>query len=74
MTWPSPIAAEIDVGAVGRPAGTAVGDALEATPVPIAFVAFAVKVYEVPLVRPVMRQLVAGAIATQVLPLLAVTR
>lgn len=44
MTWPSPIAAEIDVGAVGKPAGTAVGDALDATPVPIALVAFAVKV------------------------------
>ena len=44
MTWPSPIAADIAVGAVGKPAGTAVGDALDATPVPIALVAFAVKV------------------------------
>ena len=74
MTCPSPIAADIAVGAVGKPAGTAGGDVLEATPVPIALIAFAVKVYEVPFVNPVTRQLVAGANATQVLPLLAVIK
>jgi hypothetical protein len=74
VTCPSPIAADIAVGAVGKPAGTAVGDVFEATPVPIALIAFAVKVYEVPFVNPVTRQLVAGTNATQVLPLLAVIK
>ena len=44
VTWPSPITALIAVGAVGRPAGTAAGDVLDATPVPIALIAFAVNV------------------------------
>ena len=74
VTWPSPIVADIDVGGVGSPAGTAAGDVDEATPVPMAFIAWAVNVYEVPLVRPEILQLVAGAIAIHVAPLLAVIR
>jgi hypothetical protein len=62
------------VGAVGRPAGTALGEVVDATPVPIALIALAVKVYEIPFVNPVILQLVAGAIALHVIPLLAVTR
>ncbi len=74
VTWPSPMVALNVVGAVGNPAGTAVGEVAEATPVPIAFIACAVNVYEVPLVRPEILQLVAGATAVQVIPLLAVMR
>jgi hypothetical protein len=74
VTWPSPIVALREVGAVGRPAGTAAGDVVDETPVPIALIAFAVNVYEVPLVRPVILQLVAGVTAVQVAPLLAVMR
>ena len=74
VTWPSLMVADIDVGGVGRPAGTAAGDCVDATPVPIALIARAVKVYEVPLVSPVILQLVAGAIAVHVAPLLAVMR
>jgi hypothetical protein len=44
VTWPSPIVALIDVGAVGNPAGTDVGDVADATPVPIALIACAVNV------------------------------
>ena len=39
VTCPSPIAAEIAVGAVGSPAGIAVGEVAEATPVPTALIA-----------------------------------
>jgi hypothetical protein len=74
VTCPSPIAAEIDVGGVGRPAGIAAGDVADATPVPIAFIACAVNVYEVPFVRPTILQLVAGATAVHVAPLLAVIK
>jgi hypothetical protein len=74
VTCPSPIVALIDVGAVGNPAGTAVGDGADATPVPMALMACAVNVYEVPLVSPEILQLVAGATAVQVAPLLAVIR
>ena len=74
VTWPSPIVALTVVGAVGNPAGTAADEVADATPVPIALIAVAVNVYEVPLVRPVILQLVAGETAVQVAPLLAVMR
>ncbi len=48
-----PATAETVVGAVGTPAGVTAADALEALPVPAAFVAVTVKVYAVPLARPV---------------------
>ena len=73
-TWPLLIAAEIEVGGVGSPAGTAAGEFADATPVPMSFIAFAVNVYEVPFVNPEILQLVAGARAVQVAPLLAAIR
>jgi hypothetical protein len=66
--------AESDVGGVGKPAGIAAAEVADATPVPMLFIAFAVNVYEVPFVSPVILQLVAGAIAVQVIPLLAVIK
>ena len=66
--------AESVVGAVGRPAGVDVGEVADATPVPTALIARTVNVYGVPFVRPTTLQLVAGAIAVQVAPLLAVTK
>ena len=69
-----PIAAEIDVGGVGNPAGTAAGEFADATPVPMLLIAFAVNVYEVPFVKPEILQLVAGATAVHVAPLLAVIK
>ena len=74
VTWPSPMVADKVVGGVGRPAGTDAGDVADATPVPMSLIACAVNVYEVPFVRPDILQLVAGAIAVQVAPLLAVIR
>ena len=71
---PSPIVAVNEVGGVGKPAGTDAGEIADATPVPMLFIAFAVNVYGVPFVSPVILQLVAGAIAVQVAPLLAVTK
>ena len=50
--------AETEVGAPETVDGTTAADALEAAPAPRAFVAVTVKVYEVPLVRPVTVQLV----------------
>ena len=46
--------AETDVGAPGTVDGTAVEDASDAVPVPLAFVAVTVNVYAVPFVRPVI--------------------
>jgi hypothetical protein len=43
-----------DVGAPGTVDGVAAADAVEAEPVPRAFVAVTVNVYAVPLVRPVI--------------------
>jgi len=74
VAWPSPMVAESDVGGVGKPAGIAAAEVADATPVPMLFIAFAVNVYEVPFVSPVILQLVAGAIAVQVIPLLAVIK
>jgi hypothetical protein len=42
-----------DLGAVGAPIGVTGADAADATLVPLEFLAFTVKVYAVPLVRPV---------------------
>jgi hypothetical protein len=52
------------VGAPGTVAGTAAADAADAGPVPAAFVAVTVKVYEVPLVRPDTVQLVVLVLQT----------
>jgi hypothetical protein len=51
---PFPRTAETLVGAPGTVAGVTALDAEEADPVPIAFVAVTVNVYETPLVRPVI--------------------
>ena len=48
------LVAETDVGAPGTVDGVAAAEALEAEPVPRAFVAVTVNVYEVPLVNPVI--------------------
>jgi hypothetical protein len=50
------------VGAPGTVAGTTAAEALEADPVPAAFVAVTVNVYEVPFVRPVTVQLVDAVV------------
>jgi hypothetical protein len=42
------------VGAPGTVDGIAAADAIEAVPVPLAFVAVTVNVYDVPFVRPVI--------------------
>ena len=54
--------AETEVGAPGTVAGTTALEGTEATPVPAAFVAVTVNVYEVPLVRPVTVQLVVAVV------------
>ena len=48
------LVADTEVGAPGTVDGVAVEDATEAAPVPDAFVAITVNVYDVPLVRPVI--------------------
>ena len=50
------------MGAPGTVAGTTAAEALEADPVPAAFVAVTVNVYEVPFVRPVTVQLVDAVV------------
>jgi len=52
-----PSLAVTPVGAEGGPAGVTATEALEALPLPDAFVAVTVKVYAVPLVRPDTSQL-----------------
>ena len=59
------------VGAPGMVAGVAVVEP-DVGPVPTAFVAFTVKEYRVPLVRPVIVQLVAPAVEQVAPPGLAV--
>jgi hypothetical protein len=54
----APPVAEIPVGVPGTVEGTIDADADEAAPVPLAFVAVTVNVYEVPFVRPATAQLV----------------
>ncbi|CAB4950428.1 unannotated protein [freshwater metagenome] len=58
--------AETPVGAPGAVAGTAALDATDAAPVPRAFVAVTVNVYEVPFVSPVTVHEVDGAVALHV--------
>lgn len=50
---PLPAVAKVIVGAVGGPVGVTLLDAAEAGPVPALFVAVIVKVYAVPLLKPV---------------------
>ena len=68
MAFSSVRATPVMVGAAGRAAGVLDELASEAGESPFKFVAFTLKVYAVPLVRPVTSQLVAGAVATQVFP------
>src|SRR6478736_5022407 len=60
-TWAdlSPRTATTPVGAVGMPAGVTAADGAEGCEVPIALVALTVKVYEMPLIRPVTVPVVA---------------
>ena len=53
VAWALPAVAVPIVGAPGTVAGVTLLDGLEAGPVPIALVAFTVKVYAVPFVSPV---------------------
>ena len=54
--------ADTPVGESGTVAGTAAADAADGSEVPEMFVAFTLNVYEVPLVRPVITQLVAPVV------------
>ena len=54
--------ADTEVGAPGAVAGTTAPEAVDGEPVPAAFVAVTVNVYEVPLVRPVTVQLVVAVV------------
>jgi len=54
----APPVAEIPVGVPGTVEGTIDADADEAEPVPLAFVAVTVNVYDVPFARPLTVQLV----------------
>ena len=56
MPEPTPLVAVPMVGAPGTTEGVAGGEAAEAGPVPIGLVAVTVKVYAVPLVRPLIVQ------------------
>ena len=58
--------AEIPEGAPGGPTGTTALDATDETPLPALFAAVTVKLYEVPLVRPEIVQVVVGAVALHV--------
>jgi hypothetical protein len=61
--WPfAPAVAEMPVGASGTVEGTAAADALEAVPVPDAFVAVTLNVYEVPFARPLTVQVLAEVV------------
>jgi hypothetical protein len=53
VTWPLPAVTPVIVGTPGIVDGTTELLALDATLVPFMFVAVTVKVYEVPLVKPV---------------------
>ena len=64
----SPRVAPTVVGAIGPAAGTAGSEGADDVDVPITLVAVTVKVYVVPLVRPITTQVVAGAVATQLCP------
>jgi len=62
------------VGESGTVAGTAAADAVEAAEVPETFVAFTLKVYEVPLVRPIITQLVAPEVVQDLPPGVEMTK
>ena len=66
-TWAAPEVPITDVGAPGVVYGVTALDAPDAEPVPAAFVAVTVKVYEVPGVKPVTLQVSAPDV-TQVKP------
>ncbi len=69
LAAPSPGVPTTSVGRSGsRPEGVTEFEGSEAGPSPTEFVAMTVKVYGMPLVRPVTTQLVAGATAVQVRP------
>jgi hypothetical protein len=52
-TWPLPLAALTFVGESGTVAGVTLLEAVDEAPIPLPLVAFTVKVYVVPFVRPV---------------------
>ena len=60
--------AETPVGARARPIGVTELDATDTTDVPAEFVAVTVNTYDVPFVRPVTVQLVAGGSHTVLVP------
>jgi hypothetical protein len=60
-----PEATELTVGAFGTVDGVAGNDALDATPVPMPFVAVTLKVYATPFVRLLIKQLCVGAVLVQ---------
>jgi hypothetical protein len=65
VTAPSAAVTIRSVGASGAPTGVTAAEAVEAELVPETFVAVAVNVYALPLVRPVMVQLTAGTVIVQ---------
>ena len=64
----SPAVAETPEAVPGTPEGVTELDADEALPEPLALVAVTVKVYAVPLVRPVTVQESVGSVLVQVFP------
>ena len=68
VAWASPAVAATEVGAPGAVAGVTAAEADEAAEVPAELVAVTVKVWPVPLARPVIVHVVAGAAAVQVAP------
>ena len=60
--------ADTPVGESGTVAGTAAEDAADGSEVPETFVAFTLNVYEVPLVRPMITQLVAPEVVQDLPP------
>jgi hypothetical protein len=67
VAWLLPAVAVTDVGAPGTVTGVTALDGDDAGPVPTAFVAVTVKVYEVPFVSPVTVQ-VRAPVVVQVCP------
>jgi hypothetical protein len=68
-TWTAPLprTTVTPVGGSGTVAGVTADDAVEAGPIPTSFVAVTVKVYGVPLVRPVTVQ-VRASVVVHVIP------
>jgi hypothetical protein len=61
-TEPLPAVPDTPVGAPGGPVGVTAVDGADGTPVPLVLVAVTVKVYAVPLVRPLTVQVVAPVV------------